>query len=54
MSCKTINTCLQNGPIVEAFVNAETLDQSNSVQDVCTRGFTVGSNGFKISIGNIT
>lgn len=46
--------CSQNGPIVEAFVNAETLDQSNSVQDVCTRGFTVGSNGFKISIGNIT
>ncbi|KAK1442725.1 hypothetical protein BgAZ_302430 [Babesia gibsoni] len=43
----------QNGAVVEAFIDSATLDRSNSVQDVCTRGFNVGSNGFKISVGNI-
>ncbi|EDO06276.1 B-box zinc finger family protein [Babesia bovis T2Bo] len=43
----------QTAPIVEAFINAETLDRNNSVQDVCTRGMDIGSNGFKVSIGNI-
>ncbi|GFE54626.1 zinc finger protein [Babesia ovis] len=39
---------VQTAPIVEAFINAETLDRNNSVQDVCTRGIDIGSNGFKV------
>ncbi|ORM40655.1 E3 ubiquitin-protein ligase arc-1 [Babesia sp. Xinjiang] len=44
---------VQSAPIIEVFINAETLDRNNTVQDVCTRGLYIGSNGFKLSIGNI-
>ncbi|GBE61615.1 zinc finger containing protein [Babesia ovata] len=44
---------VQTTPIVEAFIDATALDRNNSTQDVCTRGFEIGSNGFKVSIGNI-
>ncbi|GIX64479.1 zinc finger protein [Babesia caballi] len=44
---------VQGSPITEVFIDAESLDRSNSVQDVCTRGFDIGANGFKVSVGNI-
>ncbi|KAK2198241.1 B-box-type zinc finger [Babesia duncani] len=52
-SLAVFNTRAKNGLILDTFINAETLDGNNSIQDVCTRGFDIGSCGFKVNVGNI-
>ncbi|EAN31624.2 B-box zinc finger family protein [Theileria parva strain Muguga] len=53
-SLSMFNRRSKNMLVLEAFVDTESLDRSNSVQDVCTRGFDIGAPGFLVTFGNLS
>ncbi|AFZ81129.1 B-box zinc finger domain-containing protein [Theileria equi strain WA] len=44
----------KNTLVLESFIDSSALDRYNSVQNVCTRGFEIGANGFIVTIGNLS
>ncbi|UKK02563.1 hypothetical protein MACK_002656 [Theileria orientalis] len=53
-SLAMFNRRTKNMLVLESFIDTESLDRSNSVQDVCTRGFEIGTPGFVVTVGNLS
>ncbi|CAG9474916.1 zinc finger protein, putative [Plasmodium vivax] len=41
-----------NKLVLKSFIDVSSLDMDNSIQDVCTRGFSVSRRGLRLSVGN--
>ncbi|SCN44830.1 zinc finger protein, putative [Plasmodium malariae] len=38
--------------VLKSFIDASALDMDNTIQDICTRGFSISKRGLKLSVGN--